>query len=48
VLGASIVGGEVVASYGWRRGGGDKAGLMILTPRAGKLRRVVVTFEPPP
>jgi SnoaL-like protein len=48
VLEASIVGGEVVASYGWRRGGGEKAGLMLLTPREGKLRRVVVTFDPPP
>ncbi len=45
VLEASVVGGEVVAAYGWARDEGAKAGLLILTPYELKLRRLVVTFD---
>jgi steroid delta-isomerase len=48
IIEAAAVGGEVVASYGWRRAEGAKAGLMVLTPGQGKLRRLVVTFDPAP
>jgi hypothetical protein len=46
VLEASVVGGEVVAAYGWRRDEGRKGGLLVLTPYKAKIRRLVVTFEP--
>jgi hypothetical protein len=46
VLEASVVGGDVVASYGWRRDEGRKAGLLVLSPYKAKVRRLVVTFEP--
>jgi limonene-1,2-epoxide hydrolase len=46
ILGASAVGGEIVAAYSWRRADGRKAGLLVLTPHEAKLRRLVVTFDP--
>lgn len=46
VLEASVVGGEIVAAYHWRRDEGRKAGLLVLTPYKLKLRRLVVTFDP--
>jgi hypothetical protein len=46
VLEASVVGGEVVAAYGWSKSDGAKAGLLILTPYKLRLQRLVVTFDP--
>jgi steroid Delta-isomerase len=46
VVEASVVGGEIVAAYGWSKDEGAKAGLMILTPYKLKLQRVVVTVDP--
>jgi hypothetical protein len=46
VLEASVVGGEVVAAYGWARDEGRKAGLIVLTPYKRKIQRLVVTFDP--
>jgi steroid delta-isomerase len=46
VLEASVVGGEVVAAYGWAKDEGAKAGLLVLTPYKAKLQRLVVTFDP--
>jgi hypothetical protein len=46
VVEASVVGGEVVAAYGWSRTEGAKAGLMILTPYKLKIQRLVVTLDP--
>ena len=45
VLDRAVVGGKVVAAYGWARDGGAKAGLMVLTPAGDRLRRLVVTFD---
>jgi steroid delta-isomerase len=36
---------EIVARYAWRADEGRPAGRMILTPRSGKIARLVVTFE---
>ena len=46
IVEASIVGGDVVAAYSWRRDEGAKSGLLVLTPYKAKIRRLVVTFEP--
>jgi steroid Delta-isomerase len=46
VIEASVVGGEVVAAYGWAKDEGAKAGLLILKPYKLKLQRLVVTFDP--
>jgi hypothetical protein len=46
ILEASVVGGEIVAAFSWRKDEGRKAGLLVLTPYKAKLRRVVVTFDP--
>jgi len=50
VFGADEVGDEVVARYGWLREPGRQAGRMLVTPRDGKIARLVVTFDetPPP
>ena len=37
--------GRVVARYGWLREPGTVAGRMLVTPRGGKISRLVVTFE---
>jgi steroid Delta-isomerase len=37
--------GTVVARYGWLREPGRSAGRMIVTPRDGRVARLVVTFE---
>ena len=39
-------GGRIVAGYGWLRKPAKKAGTMLLTPRDGKIAKLVVTFEP--
>jgi RimJ/RimL family protein N-acetyltransferase len=36
----------VIARYGWLREPAEQAGAMIVTPRNGRLARLVVTFEP--
>jgi hypothetical protein len=46
VVEASVVGGEIVAAYSWRRDEGRKSGLMVLTPYKARIRRLVVTFDP--
>ncbi|MDQ3951098.1 MAG: GNAT family N-acetyltransferase [Gemmatimonadota bacterium] len=38
---------RVVARYGWLREPGTVAGRMLVTPRDGKIARLVVTFEDP-
>jgi RimJ/RimL family protein N-acetyltransferase len=38
-------GDEVVARYGWLREPGTQAGRMLVTPRDGKIERLIVTFE---
>jgi hypothetical protein len=37
--------GVVVAGYAWRREAGTRAGEMRLTQEAGKIKRLVVTFD---
>jgi len=37
--------GQVVTRYGWLREPGKIAGRMVVTPRDGKISRLVVTFE---
>ena len=39
--------GVVVARYAWKRDDGKQAGEMLLTPRDGKIARLVVTFARP-
>ena len=46
ILEAAVLGGEIVASYGWSRDEGQKAGLMVLTPYKAKIRRLLITFDP--
>ena len=36
---------EIVARYAWRADEGRPAGRMIITPRDGRIARLVVTFE---
>jgi RimJ/RimL family protein N-acetyltransferase len=38
-------GDEVVARYGWLREPGTQAGRMLVTPRDGKIEKLIVTFE---
>jgi len=45
IFGAEEEDGSVVARYGWLRAPGDVAGRMLVTPRDGKIARLVVTFE---
>jgi RimJ/RimL family protein N-acetyltransferase len=37
--------GRLVVRYGWLREPGKEAGTMFVTPRAGKIERLVVTFD---
>jgi steroid Delta-isomerase len=37
--------GRLVARYGWLREPGKEAGRMIVTPRNGKIERLIVTFD---
>ena len=39
--------GVVVARYAWKRDEGKQAGEMLLTPRDGRIARLVVTFAQP-
>jgi steroid delta-isomerase len=36
---------EIVARYGWLRAPGKEAGTMLLTPRGGKIAKLIVTFD---
>ncbi len=38
-------GDEIVARYGWLREPGKQAGRMLVTPRDGKIEKLIVTFE---
>jgi RimJ/RimL family protein N-acetyltransferase len=38
-------GEEIVARYGWLREPGKQAGKMLMTPRGGKIEKLIVTFE---
>jgi hypothetical protein len=46
ILEASVVGGEVVAAYSWRKDDGAKSGLLLIQPYKAKIQRLVMTFEP--
>jgi hypothetical protein len=46
VLGVEHVGDTIVAPYSWRRDAGRRSGRMLFTIRAGRISRLVVTFEP--
>jgi steroid delta-isomerase len=45
IFGAEESGDEVIARYGWLREPGKQAGRMLVTPRDGKIEKLVVTFE---
>lgn len=45
VANARVVDGTVVADYSWLREG-RRAGELRLTPQAGQIARLVITFEP--
>ena len=45
VFGTEESGDEVVARYGWLREPGTQAGRMLVTPRDGKIEKLIVTFE---
>jgi RimJ/RimL family protein N-acetyltransferase len=47
IFGAEGEDGRVVARYGWSREPGKQAGKMIVTPRDGKIEKLLVTFEEP-
>ena len=38
-------GEEIVARYGWLKEPGKQAGRMLVTPRDGKIQKLIVTFE---
>ena len=44
ILGSEVRDGLVVARYAWRRDEGKQAGRMLLTPRDGRIQKLVVTF----
>jgi steroid delta-isomerase len=45
ILGVDEQGGSLVARYAWKKDEGRAAGRMIVTPRNGRIARLVVTFE---
>jgi RimJ/RimL family protein N-acetyltransferase len=45
ILAVEEEGGRLVARYGWVREPGKEAGRMIVTPRNGKIKRLIVTFD---
>jgi RimJ/RimL family protein N-acetyltransferase len=45
IFGTEESGDEVVARYGWLREPGKRAGRMLVTPRDGKIEKLIVTFE---
>jgi hypothetical protein len=46
ILEAAILGGDLVASWGWREAEGEKAGLLVITPFKATIQRLVVTLDP--
>ena len=45
IFGTEESGDQVVARYGWLREPGKQAGRMLVTPRDGKIEKLIVTFE---
>jgi steroid delta-isomerase len=45
IFGTEESGDEVIARYGWLREPGKQAGRMLVTPRDGKIEKLIVTFE---
>jgi steroid delta-isomerase len=45
IFAAAESGEEVVARYGWLKAPGKEAGRMLVTPRDGKIQKLIVTFE---
>ena len=45
IFGTEESGDEVIAGYGWLREPGKQAGRMLVTPRDGKIEKLIVTFE---
>jgi RimJ/RimL family protein N-acetyltransferase len=45
IFGTEENGDEVVARYGWLREPAKQAGRMLVTPRDGKIEKLIVTFE---
>jgi steroid delta-isomerase len=45
IFGTEENGDEIIAGYGWLREPGKQAGRMLVTPRDGKIQKLIVTFE---
>jgi len=45
IFGTEESGDEVIARYGWLHEPGKQAGRMLVTPRDGKIEKLIVTFE---
>jgi hypothetical protein len=45
IFGTEENGAEVIAGYGWLREPGKQAGRMLVTPRDGKIQKLIVTFD---
>ena len=45
IFGAEQNGDGIVARYGWLKEPGTQMGRMLVTPRAGKIQKLIVTFE---
>jgi RimJ/RimL family protein N-acetyltransferase len=45
IFGTEENGDEIVAGYGWLREPGKQAGRMVVTPRDGKIQKLIVTFD---
>src|SRR5205807_5797700 len=45
IFGAERNGDGIVARYGWLKKPGTQVGRMLVTPRAGKIQKLIVTFE---
>ena len=45
IFAADENGEEIVARYGWLNEPSKEAGRMLVTPRDGKIQKLIVTFE---
>jgi steroid delta-isomerase len=45
ILDVEMEAGSLIARYAWKKDEGRAAGRMIVTPRDGRIARLVVTFE---
>jgi len=45
IFGTEENGDEIASRYGWSREPGKQAGRMLITPRDGKIQKLIVTFE---